>query len=63
VACLSTGGWMKETMVSRGVKISIAEGVAETEDGNYCESLFFFFFFFFKSYFNCLYGTRNDMHV
>jgi len=33
VACLRRGGWMEVTMISRGVEISIAGGVAETEDG------------------------------
>jgi len=33
-------------MISRGVEISIAGGVAETEDGNYCDHFFCFFFFF-----------------
>jgi len=32
VACLRRGGWMELTMISRGVEISIAGGVAETED-------------------------------
>jgi len=46
---------MKMTMISRGVEISMAGGVAEMKDGNYCDrfffSLFFFcFLFFFKSY-------------
>jgi len=62
VACLRRGGWMEVTMISHGVEISIAGGVAETEDVNYCDR-FFFFFFFFKSYVHCFYGTRNDMHL
>jgi len=37
---------MKVTMISRGVEISIAGGVAETEDVNYCDCFFFSFFFF-----------------
>jgi len=37
VACLRRGGWMEVMMISRGVEISIAGGVAETEDGNYCD--------------------------
>jgi len=37
VACLRRGGWMEVTMISRGVEISIAGGVAETEDVNYCD--------------------------
>jgi len=36
VACLRRGGWIDVTMISRGVEISIAGGVAETEDDNYC---------------------------
>jgi len=32
VACPRRGGWIKVTMISRGVEISIAGGVAETED-------------------------------
>jgi len=38
---------MKVTMISRGVEISIAGGVAETEDANPCDRFFFSFFFFF----------------
>jgi len=38
---------MEVTMSSRGVEISIAAGVAETEDANYCDRFFFFFFLFF----------------
>jgi len=37
---------MEVTMISRGVEISIAGGVAETEDCNYCDRCFFFVFFF-----------------
>jgi len=37
---------MEVTMISRDVEISIAGGVEETEDGNYCDCFFFFFFFF-----------------
>jgi len=36
VACLRRGGWMEMTMISRGIDISIAGGVAETKDANYC---------------------------
>ena len=32
-------------MISRGVEISIAAGVAEKQDGNYCDLFFFFSFF------------------
>jgi len=32
VACLRRGGWMDVTMISCGVEISIAGGVAEMED-------------------------------
>jgi len=38
---------MAVTMISHGVEISIAGGVAETEDANYWDCFFFFFFFFF----------------
>jgi len=38
---------MELTMISRGVEISIAGGVAETEDANYCDPFLFFSFFFF----------------
>jgi len=42
---------MEVTMISHGIEISIAGGVAEKEDANYCDRffllLFFFFFFFF----------------
>jgi len=37
VACPMRGGWMKVTMISRAVEISIAGGVADTEDANYCD--------------------------
>jgi len=47
VGCLRRGGGMEVTMISRGVEISIAGGVAETEDGNYCDCFFFLFFLFF----------------
>jgi len=45
VACPRRGGWMEVTMISRGVEISIAGGVAEMEDANYCDHFFFFLFF------------------
>jgi len=32
VACLRREGWIEVTMISRGVEISIAGAVAETED-------------------------------
>ena len=32
MACLRRGGWMDVTMISRGVEISSAGGVAETQD-------------------------------
>ena len=32
MACLRRVGWMIVTMISRGVEISIAGGIAETED-------------------------------
>jgi len=37
---------MEVTMISRRVEISIAAGVAETEDANYCDRFFFLFFSF-----------------
>jgi len=36
---------MEVTIISRGVEISIAGGVEEMEDANYCDRFFFFFFF------------------
>jgi len=38
---------MEVTMISCGVEISIPGGVAETEDGNYCDCFFLFLFLFF----------------
>jgi len=49
---------MDVTMISRGVEISIAGGVAEPEDANYCDR-FFFFFFFIISLIYCFYRGRN----
>jgi len=46
VACLRRGGWMGVTMISRGVEISIAGGVAETEDALTTVTFLFLFFFF-----------------
>jgi len=43
---------MEVTMISRGVEISNAGGVAETEDVNYCDSFSFFSFFCFLSFLN-----------
>ena len=37
------------TMISRGVEISMAGGVAETEDGPQADSFLFFSFFSFFS--------------
>ena len=34
---------MEVTIISRGVEISIAGGVAETEDANYCDRFFLLF--------------------
>ena len=31
--CMRRGGWMEVTMISHAVEISMAGGVAETEDG------------------------------
>jgi len=38
---------MAVTMISRGIEISIARAVAETENGHHCDPFFSFFFFFF----------------
>jgi len=37
---------MEVTMISRGVEISIAGGVAETEDALTTVTFFFYFYFF-----------------
>jgi len=42
---------MEVTMISRGVEISIAGGIAETKDGNYCDCFFFVFSFIYFSFF------------
>jgi len=34
VACLRRGGWIEVTIISHSVEISIAGGVAETEDAS-----------------------------
>jgi len=39
-------GGIEVAMISRDVEISIAGGVAETKDANYCDRFFFLFFFF-----------------
>jgi len=57
----ATGGRMKVIMICHGVEISIAGGVAQTEDDlshHIC-----FFFPFVKSNVHCSYGTRHDMHL
>jgi len=41
---------MEVTMISCGVEISIAGGVAETEDANYGDLFYSFLFFFFIFY-------------
>jgi len=41
---------MEVTMISRDVEISIAAGVAETEDANYGDHFFFFFFFLYHMF-------------
>jgi len=46
---------MEVTMISRGVEISIAGGVAETEDDTYCDRFFRFFLFFSISILNSFY--------
>ena len=51
MACLRRGGWIEVTMISRGVEISIAGGVAETEDGINCNRFFFLSFFSFFFFF------------
>ena len=62
VACLRRGGWMGATMISCGVEISIAAGVAEMEDANYCDRFsFFFFLLFFFPFF--LFFFLNHMHL
>jgi len=53
---------MEGTMISHGVEISIAGGVAETEDANYCDR-FYFFFFFFKSSAFVLLRYKDSMHL
>jgi len=67
VACLRRGGWMKVTIISGGVEISIAGGVAEMEHANYCDCFLFFFpflfFFFFKSSAFVLLRYKDSMHL
>jgi len=50
-------------MISRGVEISIAGGVVETEDDNYCDRFFFSSFFFFFFFFNHMFivSTVQEM--
>ena len=38
---------MEVTMIPRSVEISIARGLAETEDASYCDCFFSFFSFSF----------------
>jgi len=54
---------MEVTMISRGVEISMAGGVAETEDVNYCDRFFsfFIFHFFFITLIYCFYWGK--MHT
>ena len=59
VASLRRGRWMEVTMISRGVEISIAGGIAETEDANYSDLFFYLFFFFLISIINCFYGGKR----
>ena len=58
---------MGVTMISGGVEISIARGVGETEDANYCVrfffSLFFLIFVFFKSSAFVLLWYKDSMHL
>ena len=42
--CRRRGEWMEVTMISRGVEISIAGGVPETEDDLTTVTFFFIFF-------------------
>jgi len=53
---------MEVTMISCGVEISIAGGVAETEDANYCDR-FFIFIFIFKSSAFVLLRYKDSMHL
>jgi len=57
------GAWMEVTMISRGVEISIAGGVAGDEGWSNSCNFFISFFTFFKSYVHCFYGTRTDMQL
>jgi len=52
---------MEVTMISRGVEISIAGGVAETEDSNYCDCFFFCFFFISSAF--VLLRYKDSMHL
>ena len=54
---------MEVTMISRGVEISIAGGVAETEDGNYCDLFFSFFFFFFFFFLNHMFIVSKVQEI
>jgi len=51
---------MEVTMIYRGVEISIAGGVAETEDVT--TVTFFFFFFFFEIICICL-RYKDSIHL
>jgi len=61
VACLRIGGWMEVTMISRGVEISIAGGVAETVDGNYCDQVSCLYRLFMPTTLTLV--THNSSHV
>jgi len=54
MVCLRRGGWIEVTMISRGVEISIAGGVEETEDALTIVLFYlyiFIFLFLFLYYF------------
>jgi len=51
---------MEVTMISRGVEISIAGGVSETEDANYCDHSFFFSFFLISLIYCFYWGKMHN---
>ena len=52
---------MEVTMISRGVEISIAGGVAETVDGNYCDQVSCLYRLFMPTTLTLV--THNSSHV
>jgi len=56
---------MEVTMISRGVEIAIAGGVAETEDALTTVTFFYFYFYFFifKSSAFVLLRYKDSMHL